>query len=97
MSASLLLTTGCARGEVPEREQSSSDAGGEPDAGYAPDGGTEPKPKTQTLAPSGGGAQVETSEHKIRLIVAPQGGFETVETNDHRIRMGAGAAQHAQD
>jgi hypothetical protein len=73
------------------------DTGGDPDTGGDEDtGDPEPVSMVPSLAPSAGGAAVETPNHKIRLIVAPRGGAETVETSSHRIRMGAGNLQHGQ-
>jgi hypothetical protein len=102
--------TGCASGEVGQTpaEDASNDTGDGPDAGTDgqtdPDGGdteedtVEPPPEpVPTLAPSGGGATVETNNHRIRLIVAPRGGAQTLETTNHRIRLGAGQAQHGQE
>jgi hypothetical protein len=102
--------TSCAGGEVdapPESDASGdttvmADAGNDGeiqnDGGDTDDDTFVPPPEpVPTLAPGGGGATVETSNHKIRLIVAPRGGAKTLETSNHRIHLGAGRAQHGQE
>lgn len=79
-----------------------SDGQAETDGGDAEndteDDTVEPPPEpVPTLAPSAGGATVETPNHRIRLIVAPRGGAKTLETPNHRFRLGAGQAQHGQE
>lgn len=49
-----------------------------------------------TIAPSGGAQQLQTKNHRIRLIVAPRGGIERVTLTKHRVLMGAGEVQHSQ-
>lgn len=105
------VAVGCAVGESDEAPTASTEdtgSGTEPDAGpqgdpdvtdHGPDVEEEPPPAvfTPTIAPSGGGATLETSNHQIRLLVGPRGSAETLETPGYRIRMGAGNVQHAQD
>ncbi|MGM0558123.1 MAG: hypothetical protein ACQEVA_17195 [Myxococcota bacterium] len=101
---------GCASGEIdgtPDSNNSAdtdvmADAGTDGDS-QSDGGDTEedtfvpPPEPVQTLAPSGGGATLDTTNHSFRLIVAPRGGARTLETSNHRIRLGAGAAQHGQE
>lgn len=105
-----IALSGCASGEVSDPPggdasddtETMADAGTdgdtEADGGDTEEDTVEPPPEpVPTLAPSGGGAIVETPNHRIRLIVAPRGGAKTLETPNHRIHLGAGKAQHGQE
>ncbi len=74
------------------------DADDQPDADVddQPDTDGPPPPQTSIVAPSSGGARLETPKHQIRLIVGPRGSGAALDTPDHRIRMGAGSVQHGQ-
>lgn len=102
--------SGCAGGEIEEVPggDATDDARTMGDAGVdgetRTDGGdtdedtvSPPSDPVPAVAPSGGGATLETSNHRIRLIVAPRGGAQTLETSNHRIRLGAGQVQHGQE
>lgn len=93
----------CAQGEI----DSNPDAGADPTVDASTDAtapdvpppDAEPPPLTPlttTLAPSAGGATLDTANHRVRLLVGPRGGARSFQTANHRISLGAGTTQHVQ-